>query len=79
MEPKPFWGEGQGSGDAMPRWSVCSDNLIRVYIKQGHHAKYIAPISGITELESILAFVDNSTLAATQRDLNMSLEENYGT
>jgi hypothetical protein len=51
--PDPFYGVGQGSGDAGTRWGFISDCIIRAYNKQSHDAIITAPISGITANENV--------------------------
>jgi hypothetical protein len=62
--PDPFYGVGQGSGDAGTRWGFISDCIIRAYNKQSHDAIITAPISGITANEKCQLFVDDSRLFA---------------
>jgi hypothetical protein len=60
MLPDAFLGSGQGAGDSMARWGFVSDVLIRAYNKSAKSNPLIAPISHLSFLEHIQAFVDDS-------------------
>jgi hypothetical protein len=60
MRPEPFLGTGQGAADSMPRWSILSDLLIRLYNSKAISNPIICPISKKKLLEKIRAFVDDT-------------------
>jgi hypothetical protein len=45
LKPAPFFGTGQGAADSMPRWSIQSDLLIRLYNAKAISEPIICPIS----------------------------------
>jgi hypothetical protein len=61
MQPKPFYGVGQGSGNAPACWGVISNSLVRAYNKKSGPAQMHAPISHSLLAEKVQAFVDNTT------------------
>lgn len=60
----PFYGVGQGSGDAGTRWGLISDCIIWAYNKLSSDAKITGPISKLTINEKCQLFVDDSRLFA---------------
>lgn len=60
----PFYGVGQGSGDAGARWGLVSDCIIRAYNKQSSDAQITGPTSKLTINKKYQLFVDDSRLVA---------------
>ena len=60
MKPDPFLGTGQGAADSMPRWSILSDLLIRLYNAKAISESITCPISKIEIMNKIRAFVDDT-------------------
>jgi hypothetical protein len=79
MKPDHFLGSGQGAADSMPRWSIQSDLLIRLYNAKAISNPIICPISKAEMLEKIRAFVDDTnslSLCKGPEELEKLLTEN---
>jgi len=61
-ETNPWYGAGQGMGDACPRWIVQSDHLISAYKTQVQPWIMQNPDSTPAIEQAIDAFIDNTTL-----------------
>ena len=62
LQPDPFYGVGQGAGDAGARWGFVSDMIIKAYNKHAHDATLTSPITKIFSNHKVQAFVDDSRL-----------------
>jgi hypothetical protein len=58
--PEPFYGTGQGAADSMPRWSLLSDLIIRIYKEKAKTGKIYSPLSKIEISALIQAYVDDT-------------------
>jgi hypothetical protein len=79
MKPEPFLGTGQGAADSMPRWSIQSDLLIRLYNANAISDPIIIPISKAVLMEKIRAFVDDTNslnLCKSPEELEQLLTNN---
>jgi hypothetical protein len=79
MQPEPFLGTGQGAADSMPRWSLLSDLLIRLYNANAISDPITCPISKMEIITKIRAFVDDTnslSLCKNAEDLEHLLTTN---
>jgi hypothetical protein len=78
-QPEPFYGTGQGAADSMPRWSILSDLLIRLYTEKAKTNNLYSPISKELISAIIKAYVDDtySTFTgSTLREVKLFLIHN---
>jgi len=64
----PWYGTGQGAGDATIWWAVLSHSLLTAYKSQAHLWNLTNPTKSITITQGINTFCDNTTLT----DINTS-------
>lgn len=77
LKPDPFYGVGQGAGDAGARWGFISDMIIKAYNKKAHDATIKSPITKIFSNHKVQAFVDDSRLFLLYPDPNGSTIHTY--
>lgn len=70
MQPDPFYGVGQGAGDAGTRWGFISDMIIKAYNKKAHPAIIKSSITKIFSDNKVQKFVDDSKLFIIDNDNN---------
>jgi hypothetical protein len=70
MQPDPFYGVGQGAGDAGTRWGFISYMIIKAYNKKAHSAIIESSITKIFSNTRVQAFVDDSKLFIIINDNN---------
>lgn len=70
MNPDPFYGVGQGAGNAGTRWGFISDMIIKAYNKKAHSAVIKSAITKIFSNNRVQAFFDDSKLFILINDQN---------
>jgi hypothetical protein len=58
----PVHGEGQGAGDAPPRWIFISDPMIKAYNEKGHIPTFTNPERSISFRRGASSFIDDTAL-----------------
>jgi len=72
-DSNPWYGAGQGTGDACPQWIIQSDNLIRAYKTQVKPWVMIHP-NGLPAIEQAIdAFIDDTTLITGGRSTSVKM------
>jgi len=61
-EEHPWYGAGQGAGDAAPRWVILANSMILAYVSQALPWLLQSPDKSISTIQGFDAFMDDTTI-----------------
>jgi len=67
-EESPWYGTGQGAGDAAPCWVVLANSLIMVYLSQADPWNVQSPDRKLTLIQGFDAFMDDTAMTTVANE-----------